>query len=807
MSRLLRFAVAVLLSELSLTSVACGPARSGTEDAAGDGESAVTTVNLRPTSDVGSHLVAGVGNQASLFQNVDDGVLFSAADDSAGYVRGEPGVASGSHTVGYSGAPAGQVSQVVVNYRAQRGSAQGTVQMTLFDGASVVGVGPAHPVDSWTNFTDVFVVSVVDANRLRTQLTFHNTSSTGALRYTQVWLTVTFGKPTAVDGGSPTDAGTPTDGGTSLPPVDAGYPAGAVVLPLEVIGPDGYTQSVEVQVADPTGVSALSLQAHHLGYTEGLSPKSGQAKASVQLNGGAWLPLTNATVTLSEPERSYGGIGGGFHTVRLTVPVTGVRAGANTLRFRFNGNDGITIGYRVLAFNLLRGSTPVLPASTFASEDPASWRAPNLSGVAAGKALWSQESSLTTPSGTHLRASCADCHAADGRDLKYFNYSNWSILQRSVFHGLSPAQGEQIASYIRSLTTPAPAAARPWNPPYQPGPGLDARPATEWAAGAGLKAVLDKDQDMLPSMAPAGSSWAALTATSSTLNLRQMPIAIQLPDWNSWLPIDHPLDAWGSTFTTGAANNAYLGLVRDLPSLSANPTRTLVTRVGDFDAGVRTFIGLGRTDATGQGPWRTLQGTTVNAVAPSIGRERAKLGLAKWMAVKTWELMQQFQLEAMPYRVLPPVNGVVHGEVRGWPSDGQSTWAAAPHMSADSKVSFTGQSPLVGYYLSSAWYQLQMTLNPAMRIATDTTPVDWAYHFRHLFLLADASKQPQPLRYIQSMIKAYQARDNGLGPTGLGWQFRFLHPWQIFSNDSGDGGGETVAMRFRGHNGKWLHNV
>src|SRR5262249_30297275 len=32
------------------------------------------------------------------------------------------------------------------------------------------------------------------------------------------------------------------------------------------------------------------------------------------------------------------------------------------------------------------------------------------------------------------------------------------------------------------------------------------------------------------------------------LNPREIPISLQLPDWNHWLPRVHPLDAWGSAF-------------------------------------------------------------------------------------------------------------------------------------------------------------------------------------------------------------------------------------------------------------------
>src|SRR6266700_3585134 len=55
--------------------------------------------------------------------------------------------------------------------------------------------------------------------------------------------------------------------------------------------------------------------------------------------------------------------------------------------------------------------------------------------------------------------------------------ANGSIISRSRFHGLSTLEGEQIASYIRSLPVSHP--GRPWNPPYQPGPGLDEQPILE----------------------------------------------------------------------------------------------------------------------------------------------------------------------------------------------------------------------------------------------------------------------------------------------------------------------------------------
>lgn len=189
---------------------------------------------------------------------------------------------------------------------------------------------------------------------------------------------------------------------------------------------------------------------------------------------------------------------------------------------------------------------------------------------AAGKAVC--ENASLSPGGFKrsplIRAHCSDCHARYGRDLKYFCYPNASIIARSRFHGLSELQGQQIASYIRSLSAPSP--GRPWNPPYQPGPGLDSQPAANWAAGADLPWVLDDDARTLsflfasktdrlrPSDPAAGKdlNWIALVPQitperfrpDGNLNVREIPIAFQLPDWNHWLPQVHPTDAWGAAF-------------------------------------------------------------------------------------------------------------------------------------------------------------------------------------------------------------------------------------------------------------------
>src|ERR1700678_2058745 len=112
------------------------------------------------------------------------------------------------------------------------------------------------------------------------------------------------------------------------------------------MGPEGTGAAVtiEVPLAAARQVSSLWLQVHGLEYPD---------LASVRVNDGAWIPLNNATATVMQPGRNYGGIGGGCAILKMTVPMTpgSVVEGANRIAFRFNRTNGVVSGFRVLAFN------------------------------------------------------------------------------------------------------------------------------------------------------------------------------------------------------------------------------------------------------------------------------------------------------------------------------------------------------------------------------------------------------------------------------------------------------------------------
>src|SRR5262245_52197469 len=97
--------------------------------------------------------------------------------------------------------------------------------------------------------------------------------------------------------------------GAAVRPVAA---ATTVRLPVEVVGENGTSASVTVDVPAERAraVRALWMQIHGLTYA---------GMISVQVNGGRWFPLTNDTVAVAEPGKSYGGIGGGYSTLSIAL--------------------------------------------------------------------------------------------------------------------------------------------------------------------------------------------------------------------------------------------------------------------------------------------------------------------------------------------------------------------------------------------------------------------------------------------------------------------------------------------------------
>jgi hypothetical protein len=511
-----------------------------------------------------------------------------------------------------------------------------------------------------------------------------------------------------------------------------------IALPVEIMGPEGTVVPVTVELADGSAsqVSFLWLQIHGLEYPD---------LASVRVNGGTWVSLNNVTATVQQPGRSYGGIGGAFATLNMTLPMApnSVVDGINRIEFRFNRTDGVASGFRVLAFNFLKlQGEKVLPPETFVMEDPGRWvpPIPGQKEKAEGERLW-RSATLRASSlrgSPAIRAHCGDCHTQDGRDLKYFNYSNLSIVARSQFHGLSEQEGKEIASYIRSLDVPNP--GRPWNPPYQPGPGMQIRAAAQLAAGAGLDWVVD-DSKTLQSL----FDWHAGTAVPATvfapdgdLKLREIPIAMQMPDWNHWLPQVHPLDAWGDRFAASEFSRMYTAL------------NTGMRPPGDAGSFFATWL---KARSRFLAPPKADDSTRW-----SRGLARSLYATLLWQLVKTWEISQSFGLEAA-------------GEEAVWKNVVAAETAPAT-VSIPDNDNGMGGSGLTNEYFNNAWYELQMLLNDGGHQHHGRGPVDWVYVAGHERELERWSGVPEPGRVLVTVIGAMQSTDPKNGPqdNAKGWR-------------------------------------
>jgi len=564
--------------------------------------------------------------------------------------------------------------------------------------------------------------------------------------------------------------------------------ADRILLPVEILGAEGKATSRTITLQDGQAESARSLwlQVHGLRYAD---------QASVQVNSSAWMPLNNSTVSIPEPARSFGGIGGGFSTLVMTLslPNATVVPGANTVRFRFNQTDGIVSAYRVLAFNFLTSDgSKILTPNDFVQDAPETWAPPlpDAASIRAGRELWETASlaANSLPNSPRIQAHCADCHARDGRDLKYFNFSNGSIVDRSRFHGLSTLQGEQIASYIRNLPLPSP--GRPWNPPYQPGPGLDEQPVSSWAAGAGLSWVLDRDMDALPYLinqqgarvngdaanSPvnfstlrelAGKITPDLFRPDGNLNPREIPIALQLPDWSGWLPRVHPKDAWGPDFAQSEFAALYDGETQPegkSKRTAKQPLRTLLAATQSSDRNAHPVPAA--FDDWTQARRAFLKRFVKPKMEWSPALTDKVYSTQLWQLMKTWEMMQEFGLEGRGREIFGSL-----ADSRTWCNTIPAETAPSSALIPDGAAG-VGGSALTNEYFMAAWYELQIVLNSGNHQHRDRAPVDWVYVIGRFNDLHAQTHQPEPARLLVAVTKALQSTDPRLGPGDYrqGWR-------------------------------------
>ena len=548
---------------------------------------------------------------------------------------------------------------------------------------------------------------------------------------------------------APTLTPTPTLTATATPS-PASTPGNTMVTPVEVIGAQGETgtRTFTLTPAEVSSAVTFWFQGNHLGYNPSLQTLP-PGKASMSLNGGSWLALTNETVRVEQPGLTFEGIDGGvWDTVKATVPISSLgtlEAGSNTVSFRMNQTEGVSAGFRILAFNLLDvNGNQIIPSAQFADDDPSLWTAPlnDAADIAAGRSLW-QSAALTVPivpttmspaSSISILAHCGDCHTQDGRDLKYFNYSNYAIVARSQFHGLPELQGQQIASYIRAGIPNAPAFssyARPWNPPYQPGPGINSRSIADWSAGAGTRWILDNDLTTLAYIFPNGYTTEAIPSTGD-IDKREIPIFYPLPTWNQWLPTIAPVDAYPN-FTSSGLYGRYKIMRSQIGAGGATETAYITNGQAGQSGSESSF-------ASDMYKWIFTDRTALGL--PTLGSStwtptssNDAYALAHWQNAKAWEIMHEFNLEG----VIPQSEGyslTMPTDDRTWNSPLPFFTAlfriGIPTLGAGNPAlnNFAGDETKDSYF-TSAWYYLQILLHSGQRQHGGNNPIDWGYFLGH----------------------------------------------------------------------------
>ena len=318
--------------------------------------------------------------------------------------------------------------------------------------------------------------------------------------------------------------------------------------------------------------------------------------------------------------------------------------------------------------------------------------------IAAGKWLWTNATLTAYWGGPAMNGKCADCHATDGSDLKFFGYSDFSIFERAKFHGLTPVQARQIVAWIRN--SPEPTVGTPWDPPYQPGPGQSSRPYVEWAAGAGLKWVLPDDSNTWKYLFPSSNVVVSFT---NTIDIRELPIATPLPVWNEWLPTTSPKDTY--------ATNSYLpGMFGSIAGAfaSTNPV-TVRNYLADAADGFSSFV------------QHEPNSPSVTDTGVSAAYQTRYQGVVRLATVRLWEVMHTHRMEGQAGPMFP-----FTVDPHSWPLNWVFT--SAPHFTLPRTGHILGDGTETTWGIRShQWYWLQMVLNDANHRRSGAGPIDFPY--------------------------------------------------------------------------------
>lgn len=326
---------------------------------------------------------------------------------------------------------------------------------------------------------------------------------------------------------------------------------------------------------------------------------SGDEKVAVRVNGGSWQPFTEANSNV-DCDSFYDYYGGCFiwrmdtYSFVLTQAFT---SGSNTVDFRLTPNDLSNNAYIIGFVPLASDGQPATVSTDLTGESVNN----GITGNAAnGATLFSTQDlagMVDHPGGPDMNASCQNCHMTAGaHDLAQFQFSQNAIQDRCEWHGLSESNCNDIVAYIdtkRTTLVNDDASSHtptqwPWDPPYQPGPGLAAGTSLGWLDGVGLEGVVHgvgsngyswtrgSYNDRKECLFPNGINEAAFTDPVPMIDIC---IPFQWPAWIKWWPQVAGIDAF-----TGGTNSKYANMLTHFSNAYSHTGQQLWNTLGSFSS-------------------------------------------------------------------------------------------------------------------------------------------------------------------------------------------------------------------------------
>lgn len=611
-----------------------------------------------------------------------------------------------------------------------------------------------------------------------------------------------------------------------------------VQLPIEVYAPDGRSAAVETITVDVgLNPSSLCFRSHQAGRHMGeLMYQNGwdyrDDAASVSVGNSPFVGDWNSTASYVESAITDG-IGGGFHTQWVCIPASAFAGqlfeGTRQISFRFNETEGIRSGYRIIDLDVRSGgTTPETGTSVLNTQlqltDPTTWGIPAGGNVTNGRVIFTSRPLQDidgTPLDVHI--SCASCHASDGYDLSYFGYSDKVIGARARAHipTLTEQEVTDVVAYIRSIDAEN-EYARPWNPVFQPGPAVRQRSAEYWSAGAGVDAVLRSDDDMaqymFPDQSPEGmrtvldhGSWDNWPLVGAPIiDVQEIPISIQYPDWNAWLPDVHPFTAYGyGDFTAHSSWNALqeLETAYDTPqavqeTINRDRAALVCTQscpAGGFTDLLRFNFGFGGELM----PYLDIDWDVTPAT-----HYLALQSLMQFYNVKMWGELQTNNLFDLAERItdglVTPAGWrgegmpiLLAGSPPGdqdpaffWPGHANTVYGTAPHINSRCSMPQCGDggydnvgpvgppgARFIEGYMSAVWYDVQNVIsseNIGWPGNNGGGPTDWNYVTDHNSgIMGHRPGYSQFWRLFSRRILASQSRNNYYTQATTHYQYAF----------------------------------